>query len=274
MTRKRRVLAVGGLVLLVFLSGCTLIGSGGEVSEEDLTQEATYDWERNATASFNVTTAPLLSFSSNEYQAVVETDNTSTLEIYRQSVFRGDRPVSIEALQFQYPNGTIITADEHDNLTAFEESDETVIEVPAEAGKVAYTSDWGGATAWGGSPRTFRVPNFVDGSYEVTMPDGSRADIPLMSATRPSGSESSIENNRLTLYWDDPGSTISVRYYHERDLYIFGSLFVVGVVLAIGGGAYYYRSIQQAREKRKEVGLDVEEEQDDFDKKRPPPGMR
>jgi len=273
MTRRRRIIAVGSLVLLIFLSGCTVFG-GGEVSEEDLAADATYDWETDAMASYNVTTSSLLSFSSNEYQAVLTVDNQSSIEIYRQTLFRGDRPISIESLQFQYENGTVITADEHENLTAIEGSDETELQVPAEHGKVAYTAEWGGATAFGGSPRQWRVEGFVEGSHEVTMPEGARADIPLLSATRPGGSESTIEDNRLTLEWEDPGGAISVRYYQVRDLYIFGTLFVGGSILAIGGVAYYYRGIQRARERREEVGLDVEEEELTDDRDGPPPGMR
>jgi len=117
MTRRRRIIAVGSLALLIFLSGCTIFG-GGEVSEEDLAADATYDWETDAMASYNVTTSSLLSFSSNEYQAVLTVDNQSSIEIYRQTLFRGERPISIESLQFQYENGTVITADEHENLTA------------------------------------------------------------------------------------------------------------------------------------------------------------
>lgn len=273
MSRRRRIIAVGGLVLLVFLSGCTIFG-GGEISEDDLAVDATYDWETDAMASYNVTTSPLLSFSSNEYQAVLTIDNQSSIDIYRQSLFRGDRPISIESLQFQYENGTVITADEHDNLTAIEGSDETEIQVPEEYGKVAFTAEWGGATAFGGSPREWRIQSFVEGSHEVTMPEGARTDIPLLSATRPGGSESTLEDNRLTLTWEDPGSAISIRYYQVTDLYIFGTLFIGGSILAIGGVAYYYRAIQRAREKREEVGLDVEEEELVDDRDGPPPGMR
>lgn len=271
---NRRQCAVGGLVLLVLLSGCTLFG-GGEISQDELTEPAEYDWETNATAAYNVTTEPMLSFSSNEYQAVITVADRETLSIHRETLFRGDRSVSIEALQFRFENGTVVNAT-HAGLTATEESDETVIELPATNGTVGYTADWGSATGFRGSPRTWRVQTPVEGTHTVTMPEGARTTLPLLSATRPGGYESTVEDDRVTLTWEEfDGSTISVRYYLVRDLYLFGGLFAVGLVVAIVGVGYYYRAIQRAREQRKAVGLDVEEELEDIDdSEKPPPGMR
>lgn len=271
----RRVLAVGGLVLVLFLSGCIGFGGSGEIDEEELTTDAEYDWDTDATASYNVTTTSLLSFSSNSYQAVITVENRSTLSIHRSTLFRGDRSVSIEGLQFRFPNGTVVDAT-HENLTAIEGSDETEIQLPAENGTVGYTADWGGTTrAWGGSPRTWRVQTPVEGSHEVVMPDGARTDIPLLSLTSPGGHETSVENNRAHIYWEDlDSSSVTVRYYLVRDLYLFGGLFLVAGLVGVAGAVYYYRGIQRAREKREEVGLDIEQDDDDFGDDGPPPGVR
>jgi hypothetical protein len=274
----RRLLAVGALLALVALSGC--LGGGGEISEDKLTKNATYDWEKNVTASYNVTTSSLLSFSSNDYRAVIQVENRSTLELHRSTLFRGDQPVSIRSLQFRFPNesasGERIVNATHENLTAVEQSDETEIRLPAANGTVAYAANWGGASrAWGGSPRTWRVRTPVEGSHEVVMPDGARTDLPLFSLTSPSSDEKSVENNRQTIRWDDLSSgSITIRYYLVRDLFLFGGLFAIVILVGLAGMGYYYRGIQRAQKKREEVGLDVEQDDDDVGDDGPPPGVR
>jgi hypothetical protein len=293
MSRNRRLLAIGGLVVLVALSGCSIFG-GGEISDSELNKNASYNWDTEVNASYNVTTDPLLSFSADEYQAVITVQNQSTLSIHRESLLRGDQPVAIEALQFEFPNESAVnetrenvtvinrTADgpvvdaRHPNLTAIEQSDETEIRLPTDNGTVGYTAEWGGAGGLGSGPRTWRVRTPVEGSHNVTMPEGARTDIPLLSSTAPGGHSTSVENDRERLHWDDLSSnTISLRYYLLRDLYIFGGLLVIGITVGLGGATYYYRQIQQAREKRQEVGLDVEQdEDDDLGDDGPPPGVQ
>jgi hypothetical protein len=271
--RRKRLLAVGALFALVALSGC--LGGGGEIGEDKLTKNAEYDWEKNVTAHYNVTTSSLLSFSSNDYRAIISVENRSTLELSRSTLFRGDQSVSIRSLQFRYPNGTVVNAT-HGNLTAVQQSDETEIRVPAENGTVAYSANWGGASqAYGGSPRTWRVQTPVEGSHEVVMPNGARTDLPLFSLTSPGSPSSSVEDNRAHLRWDDLGSgTITVRYYLVRDLFLFGGLFAIAGLVGGGGIVYYYRGIQRAKKKREEVGLDVEQDDDDVGDDGPPPGVR
>ena len=293
MNRKRRLLAIGGLVVLVALSGCSILG-GGEISQSELTKNASYDWDSDVNASYNVTKKPLLSFSSDTYQATITVQNQSTISIHRESLLRGDQPISIKSLQFEFPNESAVnetrenvtiierTADgpvvdaRHPNLTAVEQSDETEIRLPAKNGTVGYTAEWGGAGGLGSGPRTWRVRTPVEGSHNVTMPKGARTSIPLLSSTAPGGHETTVEDNRVRLHWDDLSSnTISIRYYLVRDLYLFGVLLVIAIAVGSGGAAYYYRQIQQAREKRQEVGLDVEQDDDDdLGDDGPPPGVR
>ncbi len=275
MTNKR-LLALAGLAFLVFLAGCSVLTGSGEIDQDDLLEDAEYDWDRNATASYDVTTSSLLSFSSNRYQSVVHLENQSTLVLDRSTLFRGDRPVSVEALQFQFTNGTVVNAT-HPGLTAVRGSDETEIDVPAPNGSVGYTATWGSSTtALGGSPRQWRVNTPVEGSHEVRMPNGSRTDLPFLSRTAPGSHETTVEDDRAVIRWGDDfdSSSIVVRYYLARDLWLFGGLFIIGSTLAIGGVLYYRRAIQRARKKREEVGLDVEYEEDDSSNDGPPPGMR
>lgn len=256
---NRRRLAVLALVAAVFLSGCGIFG-GGEIDDDDLLEEQEYDWDTNATASFD------LDVSSSAYAAVVTVENRSTLEIHRDSWVRGDRSISIEALQFQFANGTVVNAT-HPGLTAIEGSDETTIELPASNGSVGYTAPRDGKS-W-----SLQAP--VDGTYRLDLPESTRVGIPLLSRTTPSIDDETLTDDQMSLYWNDveTGDTLAVRYYLVRDLWLFGGLFAIAVSLGIGGVTYYYRQIQRAKRKREDVGLDIDYEDDPGDDG-PPPGMR
>lgn len=260
---RRRALIVGGLVVLVFLAGCSF--GGGEIPEDELTGEADYDWDTNASAAYTLQDAERFSFSSETYAAVVQVENQSTLSVYRDTLIQGETSIQIEALQFRFQNDTVVNAT-HPNLTAIERSDETEIQLPADNGSVGYTSVRDG--------KRWAAPAVVDGPHEVTLPDGGRVGIPLLSRTLPGGHETSVEDNRMTIRWDEVDRNILlVRFYLVRDLYLLGGIAGFATLLAVGGVLYYLRQIRQAREKREEVGLDVDMDDDDVGDG-PPPGMR
>lgn len=256
---NRRRLALGALVVAVLLSGCSFFG-GGEISEDDLLGDQEYNWDSNASATFD------LDVSSDSYTAVIDVEDRSTLEVYQENRLRSNSPLSIGDLKFQFANGTIVNAT-HEGLTAFEGSDETEIELPADNGTVAFTASRSG--------KTWSTPAYVDGSYEVYLPEGTDVGIPLLSQVSPDADQSEAEDGRTKLTWDDieEGDTLTVRYYLIRDLYIFGTLVAIGISLGAGGITYYYRQIKRAKAKREDVGLDVEDEDSDVDDG-PPPGMR
>lgn len=256
---NRRRLALLALVAAVFISGCGIFG-GGEISEDDLLEDQEYNWDVNATATFD------LDVSSSAYTAVVEVENQSELEIHRESWIRGDRSIGIEALQFRFANGTVVNAS-HRGLTAIEGSDETTIELPAGNGTVGYTASRNG--------KSWSVPTPVSGTHRLDLPESTRVGIPLLSRTSPSTDDSVVEDDQMTLYWDeiDRGDTIAVRYYLVRDLWLFGGLFALSMSLLVGGVTYYYRQIRRAKKKREEVGLDIDYDDDTGDDG-PPPGMR
>jgi len=235
---NRRILAVFGLITLVFLAGCSF--GTNELDGEDLSGDADYHWERNAKVSFD------LSSSANGYAAVVHLDNQSTLTLHRETAFRGNQPLDIDDVKFRYQNGTVVNATEAE-ITAEKNSDETVLYLPEENGTVGYTSSRSG--------KEFSSPVFVEGSHRLDLPESTRVGIPLLSQVRPNGYSSTVENDQMTLYWESlDGGSISIRYYLVRDLYLFGSLFVVAIVMGVGGVAYYYRQIRRAKRKREEVG--------------------
>jgi len=260
---NRKALTLCGLALLVFLAGCSL-GGGGEIDEDELTEQAEYEWDTNVTASYTLQNSDTFSFSSATYKAVIGVTNQSTLSVYRERTFRGDTSLGISALQFRFTNGTVVNAS-HQNLTAIEQSDETDIELPAVNGTVGFLA--------GRSGKSWSTPVYVEGSHEVTLPSGTRVGIPLMSQVSPGGYDSSVEDSRMTIHWDEiEDGSISVRYYLVRDLYLFGGLAALAALLAVGGALYYLRQIRTAREKREEVGLDVETDED-YGGNDPPPGM-
>ncbi len=251
---NRRRLALGGLVVVLVLSGCA---GSTQVSEEDLSGDAEYDWETSETVAVEVSDA--------SYRTVVNLTNASTLEVFQRDALGGDGAVRISALQFRYPNGTVVNASEG-NLSATLEAERTQISLPAEAGKVGYTAERVG--------NEFALPVFAEGSYSVRLPPSTRVGVPILSHADPGGYETSVTNDRMTLQWDSlSDGGISVRYYLQRDLWIFGGIAVVSVTLGVGGLVYYLRQIRDLEEKREELGLDVDYEDDPTDDG-PPPGMR
>jgi len=263
---KRRVLVVCGLAVLVFLAGCSFGGGGGEISQDQLLEEAEYDWDTNATTTYTLITGETFSLSSPEYSAVIELTNQTTLEVYRESTFGGDSSLGVEALQFRFTNGTVVNAT-HANLTAVEGSDETEIQLPASNGTVAFRATRSG--------RSWSTPVYAEGSHEVTLPNGTRVGIPLLSSVDPGGYDGTVEDSRQTIYWDEiEDGSISIRFYLLRDLYIFFGIIGLSLLLGVGGLLYYLRKIRQAKKKREDVGLDVEVDDDDVGGDGPPPGMR
>jgi len=259
---NRRLLGVAGLALLVLMAGCSL--GGGELSEEDLAGDREYQWDAEETVVFDLV-------SRNSYTTVVRVENRSTLPINQRTAFRGDQPVEISALQFRFENGTVVNAT-HPGLSASTDGDRTTIGLPAENGTVAYTAPRGGRT---GTTKSFSSPVIVEGSYRLDLPESARVGIPFLSQARPGGYETTLADDRMTLRWESLESgSIAVRYYLVRDLYLFGSIAALGVIVGVAGAVYYLRQIRRAKRKREEVGLDVEYDDDSFGDDGPPPGMR
>ncbi len=252
---NRRVLAGVALLAMLLLAGC--FGSS-EIPEEDLTANATYDWETNATTTFNL--------SRSSYTTVVVVENRTNLSVWERDELGSDSPVDIQGLKYQFENGTVANASQA-NLSATRTQDETVIDLPAENGTVAYTASRTG--------KRFASPAFIEGSYEVVLPPSARIGVPLLSQASPGGRSTRVTDNRMTVRWSQVADgAISVRYYLQRDLLLFGGLVALVVVLGGGGTVYYLREIRTLEKQRKEMGADVEYDDDDPRDEGPPPGMR
>lgn len=252
--RRRHVLALAGLCCVALLGGC--LGPSA-VSDEELRKNATYDWEVSANATYTL--------EESSYQAVYRVANRSTLSVNTQDLLGVDEPLPISALQFRFTNGTVVNAT-HANLSATETQSATEIAMPARNGSLAYTV-----------PRTgkrLRVPVAVEGPHALTLPAGARVGVPILSQVRPGNYSTTVQDGRMTIQWPDvTDGSLTVHYYLQRDLLIFGGLLTIAIVIGVGGVAYYLRQIRQLEAIRKEIGLDVDDEDDDIGDQDPPPGM-
>lgn len=248
---RRYALAVLGLAALAALAGCA--GFGGGLDEERLARNASYDW--NTSADVTVT------LEGDEYQAVYEVSNGTAVEAYREETLGGRQPVEVAAVQFRYPNGTVVGAS---GVEVRQEDSTVVIEPPADEGKLAYS-----APADAGR---FGLPVTVDGSYEVVLPPGRRVENVVFGDVQPGGYDHTIDDrDRVHLHWEGlEEGTIAVRSYLQRDLYLFGGLLAVLVLVSLAGVAYFRLQIRRLEQEREEAGLNVDLDGDDDSRGGPP----
>lgn len=257
---RRRLVALGLLLALVALAGCSSVFGGGGPSDERLNENATYDWDTNATTTISLTRS--------SFTAVVGVENKSWVKLYRSGALGDQDPLSIRALRFRYPNGTVVRTNES-SMSVRTGGSKTNVTLPQAGGQVAFKA---------GRPtgKRFSTPLFVDGkhSIEVTMPRGARVGLPFLSQVSPGSSDRRVEDGRMTVRWENTSNgPITLRYYLQRDILLFGGLAVVLLLVGVGGVLYYFRQIRTLEQRREEIGLDVEVEDDDFDDG-PPPGMQ
>ncbi|ADQ67631.1 hypothetical protein GL213_10250 [Halogeometricum borinquense] len=263
---RRLLLALAALALLVLTSGCLGFGTG-DVSKERVNAEPPdggYTWDANTTVRIEIQ-------ANTQYTAVYELNQTE-IELYRRDGLGGRNPLSVEAVQYRYPNGTQLDGSEirERGGEIRQTRDVTIIALPSDApenggGKLAFTGS--------GSAKRFSLPTYVDGSYEILLPPDRSIDVPIIGQARPPGYDYSRVNGQILLRWSEMSAdTVSVQFYLERDLYIFGGVFVLFGLIGLGGLLYYRRQIEELKDQREEMGLDVDTD-DEFDEG-PPPGMR
>lgn len=257
MTRLRLVLAISLVALIAMTAGCSTIFGG--ISDETLDQNETYDdlRDRDADVVISIDGSDGL-LESNSFRAVYDLNDTDELSLYRSTFYR-EEALDIEAVRYWYPNGTEVTGS---NLSVDQGRSSTTIRVPDGNGSVAFRGE--------ADSKTFQLPAFVSGSYEVLLPEGHRTDNFFFGNVNPNGYERETIDGREHLYWEENDRAISIRFFLSRDIPLFAGL--VGVATLIGGTgiAYYYRRVKQLQKRREEMGLDVELE-DDSDGG--PPGM-
>lgn len=250
MTRRLAVAIVAVLALAV-TGGCLgyLTGGGSvDAATLDAEPESPYDWNSSRNATLTLDTGSQL-------RAVYNVSADQRLRLYQPTSPGQEGPLDISAVRFRYANGTVINGT---TLQARGEVDQTTDEVfvtvPAD-GKLAFTA--------GATPRRLTLPVYVAGSYEVTLPEGSRMDFFLFSNTAPAGAETDLVDNRVHVTWDEVTTgSVMVQYYQRQDLTIFAVVVALLSAIAVGGLYYYRRQIDRLHEVRVEMGLDDEDEED------------
>lgn len=255
---RRLALAVVAVGLLVGLAGCSMFTGG--ISDEELDRDQEYDDLRDSDADVAIDIDGGSLISNSEFRAVYDLDEQDELSLHRSNIY-SDRPLDIHSVRYWYPNGTELTGSE---LDIDQSQSSTEVRVPNGNGTLAFSGE--------GGRKTFSLPAYAEGSYEVTLPEGHRTSNFLFGDVSPSGYEREIVDDRERLYWEDVDSSISLRYYLTRNIPLFIGL--VSTVVLVGGVgiAYYYREVKRLRKEREEHGLDVEVEDDSDDG--PPPGMQ
>jgi len=234
----RKLWVALAVAALAVTAGCT--GAGGGPSDEQLAQDATYDWDRETDVRVNVT--------GGEYTVVAAVDNQSEVRLARSDGFGGRNPLAVSAVKFRYPNGTTVEAEQIDVSTA---NSRTVVEFPADEGTFAYTASAGG--------RQVTVPLGFEGSHELVLPAGMRVSFPVFGVVEPAGFERTVEDDRVHVRWDSlDGGTIDAKYYLERDLFLFGGTVGVLALVAALGVVYHRLRIRRLEDEREEAGLDLE----------------
>ena len=261
--RRRLVLALG-LLALVALAGCSSPFGGGGPDETQLNRDANYDWDTNATTTYNVT--------KTQFSGVVTVKNESYIELWQRDELGTEEPLDVAALRFRYPNGTVVAPANRSSFGVETGQNRANVSLPQAGGQLAFTADRPNA-------KQFSVPAYLESAHsvEVTLPPQARVGIPLLSKVSPGRSATSVDEStdRMTVRWNEVDrGPVLVRYYLARDLLIFGGVGGLLTLVGVGGALYYLRQIRVLERRREEIGLDVEMDSDDLDDDGPPPGMR
>ncbi|MFB6127029.1 MAG: DUF5803 family protein [Halolamina sp.] len=259
---SNRSAAAVALVALVLSSGCLGFVTGNEPQMERLNEapDQSYAWNESVDAHVTVT-------DDANFRAVYDLNGSATIELYRRDGFGGRNPLDARALRYQYPNGTVIDAGElRERGGSIERTgDAIVVTAPDGDGRIAFTAD--------STPKRFSLPTYREGSYEVVLPPDRRVEFFLFGNVVPGSGEVSRSGDRTVVDWAEVTTdTVLVQFYLQRDLFVFGAILVGIVLVGLGGLGYYRLQIRKLREKRDELGLDVDVEDDDLGDG-PPPGM-
>jgi len=260
---NRRYLIPLALVALTLSAGCAGFFGSQSVSDEQLDEEppSPYVWDNDVNAHITIT-------ENARFQAVYRVDGDS-MELFRRDGFGGRNAIPVSAVRYRYPNGTVITGTEiRARGGAIDRSRSRVsVTFPNDTagGQFAFTSS--------STPKRFSLPAFVNGSYAVVLPPDRRVDVFPFGKVDPGGYEVVADGDQRIIRWESVETdAVSVQFYLQRDLLIFGGAAAVLAVVGAGGAFYYKRRIEALRERREALGLDVDAGDDEFDDG-PPPGM-
>jgi hypothetical protein len=283
---NRRVLAAVALVSLLALTGCATFFGDEAGNPSDLSANATYDFDTDRDGYIVV--------NGDNYTAVydVSARTNETIDLYTTDSLSVEQPLAIRGLQYRYandtrfPDGTLLryvganatdanatnatrvypngTTESVGALRVSTTRKRTTVTLPDEPGRLAFTAPKDGKEL------AIRPP--VNGSFELLFPPDTDARLPLLSQVRPSNDDRRLVDDRVHLTWQElDTSVLIVRWYLDRDLWLFGGLALVGIAVGLLGAGYYYLQVRRARQRREAEGIDVD--YDDDDRREPPPGM-
>ncbi|WP_148413363.1 DUF5803 family protein [Haloferax sp. KTX1] len=247
---RRLLVGIAALALLLVTAGC--LGGTSSVSNDrlDAAPDGDYAWTADADAHITVQ-------DNGRFRAVYDV-NSSSVELYRFDGFGSRTPLSVEAVRYRYENGTVVNGTELKARGGDVTQNDRITNVtlPADAGtegKIAFSST--------STPKRFSLPVFVEGSYEVVLPADRRVDFPIFGSVQPSGYDTEVVDDRLHIRWEEvTEGNVVVQFYLQRDLGIFAAVAAVSVLVGGAGILYYRRQIQALRDRRQELGLDVEDD--------------
>lgn len=287
---RRHLLAPLVLLALAATAGCIGIFGPPPVDKAALAEDANYKWNTSRAAYLEVHESNYTAVYRVEARSTGQTQGNATIELYTRDALGTEQPLQFSALQFRFPNGTLLRYERTTNMTAEKEArviriyrngtqvpapgalavertrKRTVVHLPKnDSGKLGLTVAKNG--------KSVSTPTFVTGSYEMVLPQRARIGVPLLAQIRPQRDDVKVVKGHRHLIWTEvTAPSITVRYYLDRDLLIFAGL--AGILSFVGllGAGYYLLQIRETVRKREEVGIDVEVPDDDRDG--PPPGMR
>jgi len=80
----------------------------------------------------------------------------------------------------------------------------------------------------------------------------------------PRGYEIETIDGRDQITWDSVTSgSVVVQSYRETDLLVFGVILVIAAIAAVIGTVYFRRQLEELRERRRQMGLGVYEDDED-----------
>ena len=253
---RRFALAVAAIALLAVSAGCLGYATGGgEVTNETLDAEPPreYDFDTDRDAAFELSTDA-------RYTVVYSIGDREELRLFEQTPYAGDQPMEFEALRYQYPDGDVINGSEFRARGGEIEqtTDETWIRFADDmaGGKLAFSG--------AGSPRRFTMRAYVEGSYAVTLPPEFSTGVPIVGHVSPRDHEVETVGDRDRIVWEEvTGGSVVVQSYREGDLVVFGVILVVAAIAAVAGTLYFRRQLEALRDQRRDLGLSVNEDDDD-----------
>jgi len=263
---RRWILLLIAVVALVASAGCLgYVRGGGTMENATLDAEPTGEYVWDSDRDVYVDVGP-----DATYRAVHDVGGREEIELYAESGYGTKEPLELRAFRYRYANGTVINGSEFrargGEIERTTEQLYVRFDDDMTGGRIAFSAD--------GSPRRLILQTYVEGSYEVVLPEGYTTDFRLFGHVSPRGYEVTTEDGRQHVVWEEvTADTVLVQAYRQRDFWIFTGIAIVAVGIAAGGLLYFRRQLETLRSRRQSLGLDVEEEHED-DREGPPPGRR